>query len=131
VSITNTNIYVTSQSITTTTTTAKLLIMAHFTATSVAASQFYGTIARSTASPIASNSTNLSNNASMTIAINTVPSHMGSVYISASGQTESIAITVVDTPGSAGTYYYSIWCYNSGGTITTENVMLTILQVLI
>jgi hypothetical protein len=132
VQVTNANRFITSQFVITTTSTAKLLIMAQFTATSAALSQLFGTIGRSTAYPVPTNTTNLSNNSSMTnIIVQSVGSRMASVYNSAAGQTLTMSMSVIDTPGPAGTYHYSIWCYNTGGNITTQNVMLSILQVLV
>jgi hypothetical protein len=126
-----TNTLITYQSIVTTTSTAKILILASFDATSISSALIFMTIGRGIAIPTAVNTINLTDRTS---ALTTSLSGNGlSMWKSQSSNSQFTAYaSVVDTPGAAGTYYYSIWVRDNS-TITdtaTELVNLTILQVL-
>ena len=128
----STNTLITSQTVTVTSPTTKLLIMAQFQGTATANGLVYMTIGRSNnAIPLPTNTVNLSDRSSaMTNNINGNGLQMWSSQYNTSRFTAYA--TVVDTPGSLGSIQYSIWAYHvSGITVTTsELVNLTILQVL-
>jgi hypothetical protein len=126
----STNVLVRYASITTTSATAKVMIFATFEATTTATGTVFLTIARSAAIPTAANSTNLSDNASaLTNSINGNGLSMWGLAGNTSRLTANA--NVVDTPG-IGTWYYSIWGYDTASitSTTSELANLTILQIL-
>jgi hypothetical protein len=127
----STNTLVTYQSVVTTTSTAKILLLASFDATSITSALIFMTIGRSTAIPTAANTINLTDRSSALT--NSLSGNGLSMWRSQSSNAQFTAYaSVVDTPGPAGTYYYSVWVRDNS-TITdtaTELVNLTVLQVL-
>jgi hypothetical protein len=121
-----------SSFITATTTTAKFLILANIvTSTATINTQSNFTIARSTASPTGTNSTNLAFSGGL-ISSNLV--NVANYYIAAlnvfSTRQSSCQLSYVDTPGATGTYYYSVWgIVGNSGAVSAQNVMLTVLQI--
>jgi hypothetical protein len=89
------------------------------------------TIARSTAyPPTSANSTNLASGGGLISAniIATSPYRLSAIFTPAT-YTNTASFSVVDTP-PAGTYWYSLWAYSSAvNAVTSENVVLTVLQV--
>jgi hypothetical protein len=89
------------------------------------------TIARSSALPATgANSTNLASGGGLISAnlINTSPYRLAVIQTPANYSSTS-AFSIVDTP-PAGTWYYSLWAQSTGiSGITSENVVLTVLQV--
>ena len=89
------------------------------------------TIARSTAyPPTAANSTNLASGGGLISAniIGTTPYRLSAILTPATYASTS-PFSVVDSP-PAGTYWYSLWAYSSGASgVTSENVVLSVLQV--
>jgi hypothetical protein len=127
----STNTLITSQSIITTTSTAKILIMATYVSVATASAPFYMTIGRSTVSPTGTNTTNLANRASaLTNSISGPGLAMWATQENSSRVTANAY--VIDTPGSAGTYYYSLWGRSTVTVIdpNAELANLAILQVL-
>ena len=91
------------------------------------------TIARSSAfPPTVGNSTNLASGGGLISAniIGTTPYRLAAILTPLT-YTQTAAFSIVDTPPIGGPYYYSLWAYSSAviGT-STENVVLTVLQVL-
>jgi len=127
----NTNTLISFQTITTTTTTGKYLIMAQFNATATAVGNIFATIGRSTASPTAANTTNLTDRVSALT--NNISGNGLHMWVESSSTTATTIICqVIDTPGAIGTYYYSVWVRNAGGiaTLTTELGNLSVLKIL-
>lgn len=126
-----TNTLITSQSIVTTTSTAKILILATFEGTTIAAGTIFMTIGRSTLPPTAATTINLANGVSpLTNAINGNGLSMWGSGFNTSRFTAYAS--VVDTPGAPGTYYYSVWAYDTAAITSTASELtnLTVLQVL-
>jgi hypothetical protein len=126
----NTNTLISYTSTTTTTSTAKNMIFATFEATTTATGTIYMTIARSVIPPTAVSSFNLTNGTSaLTNAINGNGLSMWGSAFNTSRLTAYAS--VVDTPGAPGTYYYSIWGYDTAAitTTTSELTCLTVLNV--
>jgi hypothetical protein len=126
----NTNTLITYTSTTTTTSTAKNMIFGTFEATTTATGTIYMTIARSVIPPTAVSSFNLTNGTSaLTNAINGAGLSMWGSAFNTSRLTAYAS--VVDTPGAPGTYYYSLWGYDTASisTTTTELACLTVLNV--
>jgi len=125
------NTLITTQSITTTSSTAKVLIMGTYISVATASAPFYMTIGRSTAPPTTSNTINLTDR--VTPLTNSIFGPSLSMFAS---QANSSRITanayVVDTPGSAGTYYYSLWGRSTViiSDPLAELTNLTVIQVL-
>jgi L-asparagine transporter-like permease len=123
-----TNTLITSQSVITTTSTSKILIMATYVNIATASAPFYMTIGRSTASPTPANTINLANRISPL-----TNSLFGTGLSMWATQEASARVTanafVIDTPGSAGTYYYSLWG-RSTVTLTDPNAELANLAIL-
>ena len=97
----------------------------------VGTSTNFWTIARSSAyPPTASNSTNLASSGGLISANNlNLSGYRLASLLTPSGYTATIALSIVDTPPS-GTFYYSIWAYtNLTNSTTSENVVLSVLQV--
>ena len=127
----STNTLITTQVITITSSTAKLLIMATYVAVANASAPFYMTIARSTSSPTAANSINLTDRAAaLTNSIAGPGLSMWATQESSSRVTANAY--VVDTPGSAGTYYYSLWGRTTATIVdsTAELASLSVIKVL-
>ena len=127
---TNTNTLISYTSTTTTTSTAKNMIFATFEATTTATGTIYMTIARSVIPPTAVSSFNLTNGTSaLTNAINGSGLSMWGSAFNTSRLTAYAS--VVDTPGAPGTYYYSVWGYDTASitTTTSELTCLTVLNV--
>jgi len=126
------NTILNDQSITITSSTSKLLIMAQWSFTLNFTGTVFGTISRSTDKATLTNSINLANNIDdMSNDINASNSRYMSVVSVQYNVPSSMNMSVIDTPNSAGTYYYTIWWYaDSGDNIpVVENVMLTVLQI--
>ena len=126
----NTNTLISYTSTTTTTSTAKNMIFATFEATTTATGTIYMTIARSAIPPTAASSFNLTNGTSaLTNAINGNGLSMWGSAFNTSRLTAYAS--VVDTPGAPGTYYYSVWGYDTASitTTTSELTCLTVLNV--
>jgi hypothetical protein len=126
------NTLITSQTIVTTTTTAKYLILASFEGTTTAVGTIFMTIGRSTnASPTATNTINLTNRFSALT--NSISGNGLSMWGSAFNTSRfSAYASVVDTPAFIGNVQYSVWSLNTSAITNTssELVNLTILQVL-
>ena len=128
----STNTLIRTETITTTTTTAKYLILASFEGTSSVNGTIYMTIGRSTnASPTATTTINLANRVSaLTNSINGNGLSMWrSQYNTAN---LSAYASVVDTPNFIGNVQYSLWALDTAPITNTgsELANLTILQVL-
>ena len=124
------NTLISYTSTTITTSTAKNMIFGTFEATTTATGTIYMTIARSEQPPTAVSSFNLTNGTSaLTNAINGPGLSMWGSAFNTSRLTAYAS--VVDTPGAPGTYYYSLWGYDTASisTTTTELTCLTVLQV--
>jgi len=129
-----------TQMVNVTSVSAKYLVVAQVTSTSTSltGTNYYGTLARSNGNPLSGGTiTNLSNQ--LTIGTDTTSldasgdSRMCFVSTNGSGQGITLNMCVIDTPGAtAGSnLYYSIWLYSSSSPIAilTENVMLSVLQI--
>jgi len=126
----NTNTLISYTSTTTTTSTAKNMIFATFEATTTATGTIYMTIARSAIPPTAVSSFNLTNGTSALT--NSINGNGLSMWGSAFNTSRLTAYaSVVDTPGAPGTYYYSVWGYDTASitTTTSELTCLTVLNV--
>jgi hypothetical protein len=130
-----TNTLITSQSVTSSSASAKLLIMGSFTATSAASALFYFTFGRTagaTGTPPQSNTVNLSDRSS-NLSVNIAGNGLSMWRAQSSSSSFTAYASVVDTPGP-GNYTYSAWgrtAAASGITDTTAELSnLTILQVL-
>jgi hypothetical protein len=126
----NTNTLITYTSTTTTTSTAKNMIFASFEATTTATGTIYMTIARSVSTPTAVSSFNLTDGTSaLTNALNGNGLSMWGSAFNTSRLTAYAS--VVDTPGAPGTYYYSVWGYDTASitNTTSELTCLTVLNV--
>ena len=124
------NTLIASQSITTSTSTAKILILGTFEATATAPALIFMTIGRSTSSPTAANTINLTDRVSALT--NSLSGNGLAMWRASSSSSQFTAYaSVVDTPGTPGTYYYSLWGRDNATIVdvTTELVNLTILQV--
>ena len=126
----STNTLVRYASITTTKANAKIMILGTFEATTSAVGTIYLTIARSTAIPTAANSTNL---ADRTSALTNALNGNGLSMWGLAGNTSRLTANanVVDTLATPGTYYYSIWGYDTATitSTTSELANLTILDI--
>ena len=136
VTISTTNTLVGYTSSISTTTTGKYLVYGSFTGTQVSTgtNQLAMSIGRtlvSNGAPSNNASTiNLANGSGMQ---NNVGGTTGSKMMAASvvnaAQT-GVQASVIDTPGGVGPYYYSIWAAGSvSNDLTSENIMLSVLQV--
>jgi len=135
--ITTTNTLVTYTPSTPTTTTGKYLIMASFVGTQTlagAVNQTHVTIGRTLVSDgIPTNNTstiNLANGAPMDVNIsNTLSGRMMSTAAFGTA-VAGLSCSVIDSPGTAGPYYYSLFALCSQvNEFTNENVMITVLQI--
>jgi hypothetical protein len=109
--------------------TAKYLILSEFTFNSQIAT-LYGTIGRSISEPIPNNTSNLAYlSQNLTVPINSTAYCMAAVTQSDTSAA-SMNMMVIDSPGQTGTMYYSLWTYNNSNTVTIDNTMISILQVL-
>ena len=126
----STNTLVRYASITTTKANAKIMIFGTFEATTSAVGTIFLTIARSTAIPTAANSTNL---ADRTSALTNALNGNGLSMWGLAGNTSRLTANanVVDTLATPGTYYYSIWGYDTATitSTTSELANLTILDI--
>jgi hypothetical protein len=102
--------------------------------TSTGVSTVYTTIGRSIAVPSSFNTTNLSASGGLINSNSLVLAgyNMARVANPSPPFTGTLSLSVVDTPLSAGTYYYSLWGASNGSPFVTntENVMLTIMKIL-
>jgi len=128
----STNTLIRTETITTTTTTAKYLILASFEGTSSANGTIYMTIGRSTnASPSATTTINLTDRVSALT--NSISGNGLSMWCSQYNTANSSAYaSVVDTPNFIGNVQYSIWALDTAPITNTgsELANLTIIQVL-
>jgi len=128
----STNTLIRTETITTTTTTAKYLILASFEGTSSVNGTIYMTIGRSTnASPSATTTINLANRVSALT--NSISGNGLSMWRSQYNTANlSAYASVVDTPNFIGNIQYSIWALDTAPITNTgsELANLTIIQVL-
>jgi len=128
----STNTLIRTETITTTTTTAKYLILASFEGTSTVNGTIYMTIGRSTnASPTATTTINLTNRFSALT--NSISGNGLSMWRSQYNTANlSAYASVVDTPNFIGNIQYSIWSLDTAPITNTASELanLTILQVL-
>ena len=137
VTISTTNTLVGYTSSISTTTTGKYLVHGSFTGTQVNAgtNQLAMSIGRTLVSNgVPSNNANTINLANGSGMQNNVggstSSKMMATSIVNTAQT-GVQASVIDTPGGVGPYYYSIWAAGSvSNDLTSENIMLSVLQVL-
>jgi hypothetical protein len=127
----NTNIQLLSQSVTITSATAKVLIIAQANTFLNNQNLFlYATIGRHTASTGtgAINLANSSGTVTLATGLNTTLSNrMWATASSVNPHVATLVCNVVDNPG-VGTWWYSVWVYSTG-TATAENAFATVLQV--
>ena len=126
----NTNTQLLSQSITVTSATAKIQIMAQGNTFISAQNLFlYATLGRHTAST-GTGAINLSADGTVTLASGmnaTINNRMWATTSGPSPHPASFVCNVIDTPG-IGTWWYSVWVYSTG-TSTAQNTFLSITQV--
>jgi hypothetical protein len=120
----------TSDAITPSSTTARYLIMGSVTSiTGVTAGSFYGTLARGLGIT-GQDSINLANSQAISDGITGITGHMVATHNATNANIPyTLAMSVVDQPGTTGTYYYSLWVYSDSETSDPQNSMLTVLQV--
>jgi hypothetical protein len=123
----NTNTQLTSQSVTITSSTAKVLITAQATLALNTVSPIYATIGQYTSAGPNTATTNLARSGvNMTTDISG-PSNRLWGQASNNNQT-TVSCSVIDTPG-IGTWWYSLWVRTGGGTASAQYGTIIILQV--
>jgi hypothetical protein len=129
------NVYA-SSSVVTATTTAKYLIMLNATFTLPSgASGNHGvqfTVGRYTSStPLSTQAINIVSGSSSISSSFPASTMTGWPSINdAGGSTINSSASAIDTPGTAATYYYTVWAYSDANmTLTGMNIFLSVLQV--